>query len=247
MTRDETPRATSITVVFDNYLHDKSMTTDWGFASVVRGLEKTILFDTGGDGHTLLANMSALRIDPKSIDVVFLSHIDADHTGGLQDFLTQNPHVLVYLPASFPMGFKAEVARTGADIVEISQAMRLFDDVFTTGELAGPKTEQSLVVKTPDLTAVVSGCAHPGIDTMVGIAREVSVAERFLIVGGFHFFRSSAETIHESIVRLKRLGVEWAGPTHCSGDQARLLFKEAFGESYIETGAGKTIDLSKLK
>ena len=69
MTERDGSRKVTITVVYDNDPHQKGLNTGWGFACVIRGLERTVLFDTGGDGNTLLANMRALRIDPESIDL----------------------------------------------------------------------------------------------------------------------------------------------------------------------------------
>ena len=246
MSEDNLSHGVTLTIVYDNYQHQLGLTTGWGFSSVVRGLDKTILFDTGGDGEVLLTNFSELGIDPAEIDVVFLSHIDGDHTGGLSTFLAANANVTVYLPASFPGEFKSEVKNAGAEVVEIHEPQMLFDNVFTTGELGHSKVEQSLAVMVGGLGVVVSGCAHPGIENMVAKARETTGGTRFLAIGGFHLFRSKDETIKEVIERLKRLGVGWAAPTHCSGGRARELFEEAFGEHYIKAGVGKVIDLSLL-
>jgi 7,8-dihydropterin-6-yl-methyl-4-(beta-D-ribofuranosyl)aminobenzene 5'-phosphate synthase len=76
-------RNISITIVYDNNPYKKGLETAWGFSCIVRGTEKTILFDTGGDGSLLIRNMKALGIDPKEIDLIFLSHIHRDHVGGL--------------------------------------------------------------------------------------------------------------------------------------------------------------------
>jgi 7,8-dihydropterin-6-yl-methyl-4-(beta-D-ribofuranosyl)aminobenzene 5'-phosphate synthase len=92
----------SITVSYDNNPYKERLTAAWGFSCVIRGTEKTILFDTGGDGSILLANMEELGINPKEIDLVVLSHIHGDHVGGLSSFLEKNPEVVVYLPKSFP-------------------------------------------------------------------------------------------------------------------------------------------------
>ena len=56
-----------ITVVYDNNPYKEGLTTSWGFACVIKGAEKTILFDTGGDSAVLLKNMKQLGIDPKEI------------------------------------------------------------------------------------------------------------------------------------------------------------------------------------
>ena len=71
-----------LTTGHDNYQHDQSMRTGWGFGCVVKAANKTLLFDTGGDSETLLYNMGKAGIGPKGIDIVFLSHIHGDHVGG---------------------------------------------------------------------------------------------------------------------------------------------------------------------
>ena len=236
-----------ITIVYDNNPYRKGLKTDWGFGCVITGLEKTILFDTGGNGEILLSNMQALHIDPKSIDVVVLSHIHGDHTDGLWAFLAKNPKVSVYLPASFPSRFKKKVSSLSANVVEVHEATEVFDGVFTTGQVGDFMLEQALVITTPGVTAVISGCAHPGIEKMVAVAQKITKRKRFLVTGGFHLGGASKETIQRLIASLKELGVEWAGPCHCSGDLARNLFKEAFGDHYVDVGVGKIIELSALK
>ena len=77
----------AITVIYDNNPYKEGLETAWGFAASITGTEKTILFDTGGDGSILLNNMQKLAIDPNGIDTVVLSHIHPDHTGGLNSFL----------------------------------------------------------------------------------------------------------------------------------------------------------------
>ena len=46
-----------ITAVYDNIPYKEGLTTSWGFACVIKGAEKTILFDTGGNRALLLNNM----------------------------------------------------------------------------------------------------------------------------------------------------------------------------------------------
>ncbi len=93
-------------VVYDNNPYDERLKTDWGFSCFVVGLEKSILFDTGADGQTLLSNMEKLGIQPEQIDVVVLSHIHRDHTGGLEELLARNSRIEVWLPHFFPSDFK---------------------------------------------------------------------------------------------------------------------------------------------
>jgi 7,8-dihydropterin-6-yl-methyl-4-(beta-D-ribofuranosyl)aminobenzene 5'-phosphate synthase len=111
----------SITVVYDNNPYKEGLETSWGFSCVVAGTEKTILFDTGGDGRLLLENMSNTGVDVNSIETVALSHIHGDHTGGLEEFLKKNPKVSVYLPKSFPKRFKKKVISLGAGVIEVDK------------------------------------------------------------------------------------------------------------------------------
>ncbi|MBN1380206.1 MAG: MBL fold metallo-hydrolase [Deltaproteobacteria bacterium] len=79
--------------VFDNYQVVAGLKTAWGFGTVVKTPKEILLFDTGGDAETLLFNMKKMNIDPISIDKVVISHIHADHLGGLKGFLEKNSDV----------------------------------------------------------------------------------------------------------------------------------------------------------
>lgn len=80
-----------ITVICDNNKYNRQLETAWGVACLIKGLEKTILFDTGPDHRLLVNNMAKLAIDPNTIDTVFLSHLHRDHTGGLDSFSGPSP------------------------------------------------------------------------------------------------------------------------------------------------------------
>ena len=77
-----------IHIVYNNVPYKSGLETGWGFACQIEGLNKTVLFDTGGNGDILLSNMQRLGLDPESIEIIVLSHIHSDHTGGLGDLLT---------------------------------------------------------------------------------------------------------------------------------------------------------------
>lgn len=72
-----------VTVLHDNYPFQQDLQTDWGFACLVEGLEKTILFDTGTKGDILLRNAGILGLDLNKVDCVVLSRDHRDHYGAL--------------------------------------------------------------------------------------------------------------------------------------------------------------------
>jgi len=79
------PDPLTITIVYDNVPNDPRLTADLGFGAYIEYHGQVILFDTGRDSGILLQNMQTLDIDPANIETVVLSHIDDDHTGGLED------------------------------------------------------------------------------------------------------------------------------------------------------------------
>ena len=235
----------NITVVFDNYVIDNRLTPGWGFSCLVELPGKNVLFDTGGDGPILLDNMSRLQIDPQKIDAVVLSHIHNDHTGGLAVFLEHNKTATVYLLRSFPDSFKDEVKSSGAKVEEVYEAKELLPGVYTTGELDKGIKEQSLVVKSGEGLVIITGCAHPGVVEIIQKAKAMLPGEKvYLVTGGFHLRDLSRGNNMSVIDAFRRLGVAKAAPSHCSGDETRRLFKEQYGDSYINSGAGKIITLS---
>jgi len=237
----------SITVSYDNNPYKERLTTAWGFSCVIRGTEKTILFDTGGDGSILVTNLEELDINPKEIDLVVLSHIHGDHVGGLPSFLRKNSEVVVYLPKSFPKGFKDKVKEYGAKIVEVQEPLKICQEVYSTGELGTWIKEQSLVIHTEKGLVVITGCAHPGIVKIVNKAKDLVKNTVLLVMGGFHLGGESKGEIENIISSFRKLGVSYVGPCHCSGDAARQLFKEEYGKNFINVGVGRVVTMNDLR
>jgi 7,8-dihydropterin-6-yl-methyl-4-(beta-D-ribofuranosyl)aminobenzene 5'-phosphate synthase len=236
----ETPR---ITVVYNNVPHAAGLVTAWGFAAVIETGAETVLFDTGGDGPTLLANMKRLGMEPKRIKAIVLSHIHGDHTGGLDDFLVQNSRVTVYLPRSFPAAFVRGVEQRGARVVRIDGPQHLFANLYSTGELGDGTKEQALIVDSATGLVVMTGCAHPDIVRIARVAREYRGKHIHLLMGGFHLLGHGPEQNRATVAALHQLGVRKVAPSHCTGDAAIALFREQWGRDFIEGGCGAIIDV----
>jgi 7,8-dihydropterin-6-yl-methyl-4-(beta-D-ribofuranosyl)aminobenzene 5'-phosphate synthase len=237
----------TIRVVHDNFRCLEGLRTAWGFAALVEGPRKTILFDTGSDGPLLLENMARLNIDPATVDAVVLSHIHPDHTGGLLGFLDTWPKVEVYAPASFPARFNEALKRRGTGVVAVGGPQAVCLDVETTGQLGRRIKEQALIIKTRRGLAVLTGCAHPGVVNIIETVKRWYDEEILLVMGGFHLEWALQRRIRRIVAFFKQNGVRHVAPTHCSGDRARDLFRREFGARYVDVGVGRTLPLSDLK
>jgi 7,8-dihydropterin-6-yl-methyl-4-(beta-D-ribofuranosyl)aminobenzene 5'-phosphate synthase len=234
----------TIKIVYNNVPFNRDLETSWGMACVIEGLDKTILFDTGGDGRILLSNMKAMEIEPRKIDVVVLSHIHGDHTGGLESFLNVNSSVTVYVPSSFPGSLKKSIKETGSRLVEVSGPLEIYSHVYSTGELGTWIKEQALVLKTKKGLIVITGCAHPGVVEIARTALALYDGSIYLIAGGFHLGGTSGKEIDRIISELKGFGVQKVGPCHCTGDSAIHMFREAWGKNFVEAGCGAVIKIA---
>jgi 7,8-dihydropterin-6-yl-methyl-4-(beta-D-ribofuranosyl)aminobenzene 5'-phosphate synthase len=214
-----------IAILYDNVPFTTGCRTDWGFAALIQGTGQNILFDTGGDGAVLLANMGGMGIDPDEVDVVFLSHIHGDHTRGLRSF-------------------RDSVRRAGARVVPVATATKLFDRVYSSGPIGHAPEEQALIIDTTEGLVVLTGCAHPGVVEIVRAAMNQHRKPVRLLVGGLHLFRQSERRILKTIGELKALGVVHVAPSHCTGERALALFRRAWGGAFIESGCGAVIELA---
>lgn len=238
------PMEILITVLYNNIPQDTRLTPAWGMSCLIEGMEKTILFDTGGDGRVLLSNMNKLGKDPAQVEIVVLSHVHGDHTGGLSDFLQQAGDVELCFPRSFPDKFKQQAAKTGYKTAAVDKSIKIAEDIYLTGEMGRGIKEQALVLQTAEGLVVITGCAHPGVVNIVKRSKEVCQGEVYLVLGGFHLMELPDREVEAVINALKDLGVKKAGPSHCTGDRAIELFRRAWKKDFMELGLGGTVSLN---
>jgi 7,8-dihydropterin-6-yl-methyl-4-(beta-D-ribofuranosyl)aminobenzene 5'-phosphate synthase len=230
-----------IKTIFDNETVDKKLRKGWGLSFLV---DKKILFDTGEDGLWLLENMRNLNIDTGGIEAVVISHDHWDHTGGLWEVLNNRKGLKVYACPNFSIEFKKKVRELRGELVESDKATKIAANIYTTGEIAGEykgqyMPEQALVIKTAKGLAVITGCSHPGIIKVVKrVKKDFDYEKIYLVLGGFHLIDKYEPEIRSVAEELKEMGVKKIGPAHCSGYDAKLIFKEIYGDKFVPIKAG---------
>jgi 7,8-dihydropterin-6-yl-methyl-4-(beta-D-ribofuranosyl)aminobenzene 5'-phosphate synthase len=235
--------AVTVTSVFNNVPSSDVLQTGWGYACLIEGLEKTVLFDTGADGARLLFNMRRLGKKPADVDIVVLSHIHHDHVGGLEAFLAVNPHVTVYVPVSFPSSTQEFIHAYEAVLVRVTGPVRIAPALLTTGEMGDSIREQALVLETAEGVVVITGCAHPGVANVARRVKELYKEPLCCVMGGFHLSAASDTAIQQIIAAMKSLGVKTVSPSHCSGERARALFKTAWSVDFLDGGLGAVVEI----
>ena len=104
--------------------------------------------------------------------------------------------------------------------------------------------EQALVVEMGDGLVVITGCAHPGILSIVRRVKSMRTdADVSLVMGGFHLLSASAEQLEGTTDHLQELGLRRVAPSHCSGDACRDVMRRMYGEDCLVVGAGSVIPL----
>ncbi|MCK4917331.1 MAG: MBL fold metallo-hydrolase [Candidatus Omnitrophica bacterium] len=229
-------------IIFDKDSVNMKFSTGWGFSCLVG---KHILFDTGEKAEYLFNNLIGMDIDTADIKTVVISHHHWDHTNGLWELLKKKSGIKVYACPNFSSEFKDKVREFQGKLIETEKFTKLSDNVFVTGEIAGNYkdsyiAEQALVVENKDDIIVITGCSHPGILRIMEKVNEKFPKKRIkLVFGGFHLMDKDKREVNIIAEKLKNMGVEKVGPTHCTGYDAQMIFKEYYGRKFISVKVGQ--------
>jgi len=231
----------TFTVIYDNYSSSEQCAGDWGFSCLIQGLEKTILFDTGTKPEIFRKNLESLSINIEDIDLIVISHNHGDHTGGLPVILEKRTDLPLYLPTSVESKFLERYKSCAETVIPVSEPLEICNGVYLSGEMDNSIKEQSLFVQTDKGLVIVTGCSHQGVDNIIMKATEISDEKIYMTFGGFHLLNHSEEQIKEILKIFLSEGVQKCGATHCTGEEATMMFKEAYGADFINLGAGRKI------
>jgi 7,8-dihydropterin-6-yl-methyl-4-(beta-D-ribofuranosyl)aminobenzene 5'-phosphate synthase len=170
-----------------------------GVSYLVRAGGTRLLFDTGLSGgrarSALVANAERLGADLSALDAVVISHLHADHVGGVRamarrtfSFAAQPSEprgVAAYVPTEMRHD-RARVVRTAGPRV-VAPGVAVLPPLPRMLFWLGPVAEQALVVNVRGFGLVlVTGCGHPQIERILGVTEQVLDVPVRGVIGGLH-------------------------------------------------------------
>lgn len=240
-----------ISKVFDHGAVSEDYSSGDGMVIYIETADTTILFDTAYKLTGLVSsldNMEKMRLDPTKIDKVFMSHRHFYTT--LNDYIGNYPDPKIYIPLGWTVSYLDE-READYEILETTPEM-IAPGIYTTGSMPGvdPYTtsatdfyEQSLILDTPRGLIVLASCSHPGILAIVEKAESMFPDRPIaMLMGGFHLKSSENDEIQMVIDELMEKDIQYISTTHCTGGRGVDLFKEAYGERYVDFLTGVTVE-----
>jgi 7,8-dihydropterin-6-yl-methyl-4-(beta-D-ribofuranosyl)aminobenzene 5'-phosphate synthase len=187
----------SLTVVCEQE-HEEGFKGEPGVSYLLRTEQGTLLYDIGfgAQGRTFAANTSRLGLTMEDVDAIAISHLHADHMGGVK---AQRSRQLALPPGFGEAGAKPcympDTAQAeGFDVQVMTEPQVLKNGLASTGPLArslyffGLTQEQALVGHIKDKGLfVLTGCGHPTIEVVLRMVRQLSDEPVYAIGGGLHF------------------------------------------------------------
>lgn len=216
----------------------------WGVSFLIG---EDVLFDTFGDPGVFLNNIHRFNIDITKIKHIIISHDDWDHISGLWYLVHDRKDITIYICPGFREDIKERMKPFGVRLVEVADSSLLKEDIYSTGQLCSESEgrliyEQSLIAKTAKGLVIITGCAHPGIISIVDNIRKKFNENIHFLIGGLHLKDKTIAQIEEVISSLKSYSIDKIAPLHCTGEIAQRLFKEAYGDNYISLKIGETLE-----
>jgi 7,8-dihydropterin-6-yl-methyl-4-(beta-D-ribofuranosyl)aminobenzene 5'-phosphate synthase len=191
-----------------------------GVSYLIRADDRTILFDVGfnqkGEHPSpLLHNMAALDVKLDDVDCIVISHLHADHVGGLG---FQRGHTFEI--SKEPIDLKGKTAyvpermtHSTARILMVNKPRVLAPGVASLGPIPrqmfffGWTPEQPLAVNVKDKGIVlISGCGHPMLSRIIERAEMLFDEPIYGIIGGLHYPVTESGAVVLGIPMQKILG-----------------------------------------
>jgi len=156
-----------------------------------------------------------------------------------------------------------------SEMVWITQPKEICEGLFVTGEIprttdfedtGGPffldegcqkpdalMDDQAMFFESAAGTVVILGCAHAGvINTLRYIQQLTDNRPIHAVIGGMHLINASLERIDRTIEDIRKVGVDYLAPNHCTGMIAMMKLWTAFPDRCHTCSVGTTMEFERL-
>jgi 7,8-dihydropterin-6-yl-methyl-4-(beta-D-ribofuranosyl)aminobenzene 5'-phosphate synthase len=164
-----------------------------------------------------------------------------------------------YIGIPFP---REELESLGARFVMNRDPVWITDNIVTSGEiplttdyeeidsvLYVNKDEElmpdnlpddlALAIKTDSGLVIILGCAHRGMINTIRHLQNITGDERvYCVVGGTHLISASNERLTQTIIDLRKSGIQKLGVSHCTGFEASVWLAKEFGDMFFMNNSG---------
>jgi 7,8-dihydropterin-6-yl-methyl-4-(beta-D-ribofuranosyl)aminobenzene 5'-phosphate synthase len=178
-----------------------------GVSYLVSAGGRRVLFDSGLSGgkpeSALAHNAQVLGVSLADVDAVVISHLHADHVGGVR---AMRQHTFAFSseplePRGVPAHVPTQMGHNRADVVVTTGPRVIGPGLAVLPPLPrmlfwlGYVTEQALVVNVRGFGLVlITGCGHPPIEQILGVTERVLDVPIRAVVGGLHLPVHAART-----------------------------------------------------
>lgn len=160
----------------------------------------------------------------------------------------------------------AELAHAGANFIANTKPTELMPGLIITGEIPRLTSfeghhplyfleedgdyvfdslldDQALAITTAKGLVVVTGCAHAGLVNTLDYATKLTGNNTiYALIGGTHLQYASNEQRDQAIQRLKHYQVEIIAANHCTGFDAQMMLRQAFGHQFVINSVGDMLE-----
>ncbi|MFH1642453.1 MAG: MBL fold metallo-hydrolase [Nanoarchaeota archaeon] len=202
---------------------------------------KKIMVDVGESSEVLFHNMQIMNVDFSEVDTIMLTHGHYDHGNALFKLSREIKDTPLICPKNcftdsfndlkdtykfmkikngkINVGINEKITNVINSIKYVEKPYELMDGVMVSGLLQSKINEISLYINVEKKgLVVITGCAHPGIITILDDAKKnTGIDNIYEMIGGFHLKASTDEEIIQIANRFEKENISFILTGHCTG------------------------------